>query len=200
MTGSEELASIFKCLTSIELFENAQFYSSHPVIKLQHDKGAFTSPRNAFAMCLSNSALSMFEKHGEVAAIAEEARCNSNNHSFSSMMCMFALATVTGCTIQSYFPISNEAAPMEQWDSLAKMYNCSINPRSGNVGENVHIFRCAALLPQYIIDRKVPALKNHYVALCLPVTSVMEPGEQYFVPRLPRLCKSCTSSVLASSP
>ena len=51
-----------------------------------HKKGAFTSIRNAFAICLSDSALSIFESQGLVAAVIEEAQLNAQNFTFSSMI------------------------------------------------------------------------------------------------------------------
>ena len=68
------------------MYENAQYYGSHPTIKLMHEKGAFTSIRNAFAICLSDSALSVFESQGLVAAVIEEALLNAQNFTFSSMI------------------------------------------------------------------------------------------------------------------
>ena len=51
-----------------------------------HEKGAFTSIRNAFAICLSDSALSIFESQGLVPAVIEEAQLNAQNFTFSSMI------------------------------------------------------------------------------------------------------------------
>ena len=51
-----------------------------------HEKGAFTSIRNAFAICLSDFALSIFESQGLVAAIIEEAQLNAQNFTFSSII------------------------------------------------------------------------------------------------------------------
>ena len=82
LTGSENLAAYLRCLTSIEMYENASFYSDHPIINLQHESGAFTSLKNAFAICLSDTALSVFEKHDSTAAVVEEAKCNSHNSTF----------------------------------------------------------------------------------------------------------------------
>ena len=52
----------FVKLTSIELFENWKYYANHPLIKSQYKNGAFTSLDNAFAMCLSDAALTFFEQ------------------------------------------------------------------------------------------------------------------------------------------
>ena len=80
-------------------------------------------------MCLSDAALTFFEQSDGIAAVLEEAKQTANNYTFSSMMCMLALSTVIQCAIQSYFPVSNDTAEKENWDSLAKMFNCTIYPR-----------------------------------------------------------------------
>jgi hypothetical protein len=121
------VSAVLRCLSSIELYENAQHYSSHPTVKLLHEKGAFTSIKNAFAMCLSDSALSVFETQSLVAAVIEEAQLNAQNFKFSSMMCMFALATVINCRIESYYPVGKDLSPREEWDSLEKMFNCTFS-------------------------------------------------------------------------
>ena len=77
-----------------------------------HEKGAFTSIKNAFAICLSDSALSIFESQGLVAAFIEEAQLNAQNFTFSS--------------IESYYPVSKDSSPREEWDSLEKMFNCTV--------------------------------------------------------------------------
>ena len=49
---------------------------------LLHEKGAFTSIKNAFAICLSDSALSIFESQGLIAVVIEEAQLNAQNFTF----------------------------------------------------------------------------------------------------------------------
>ena len=82
-----------------------------------HEKGAFTSIRNAFAICLSDSALSIFESQGLVAAVIEEAQLNAQNFTFSSMI--FHLLSHTTHA-------SKDSSPREEWDSLEKMFNCTV--------------------------------------------------------------------------
>ena len=72
-------------------------------------------------MCLSDTALSVYENLDCSAAVIEEAKNDAKN--FESMMCLCALASVLGCTIESYFPVTTDSAPREEWDSLAKMFN-----------------------------------------------------------------------------
>ena len=149
LIGNENLSAILRCLTSIELYEIASYYADHPLVKSQHENGAFTSLKNAFVMCLSDAALSIFERSGNKAAVVKEAKQNAQSYEFSSMMCMFALATVIGCTIQSYFRIINDSAPRQNWDSLEK---CLIVPLiHGNMSMvicmNVFIFSVVQLCP-----------------------------------------------------
>ena len=59
------------------------------------------------------------------------------------------------------------------------MFNCTVYPREhldDDAIEYIHIFRCAAMPPRYLVDRKIPSTKNHFVALCQP-GKTLEPGE-----------------------
>ena len=76
------------------------------------EKGTFTSIKNAFAICLSNSALSIFESQGLVAAVIEEVQLNAQNFTFSST--------------ESCYPVSKDSSPREEWDSLEKVFNCTV--------------------------------------------------------------------------
>jgi hypothetical protein len=180
------------------LYENAQYYSSHPTVRLLHEKGAFTSIKTAFAMCLSDSALSVFETQSLVAAVIEEAQLNAQNFKFSSIMCMFALATVINCRIESYYPVGKDLSPREEWDSLEKMFNSTIFPKhhcDGEHIEDVNIFRCAVMPQQYLVDRHVLSIKNHFVALCQLSNNIeLEPGEHYFLPQQPASTSTSNSS------
>ena len=53
--------SKFSDIPCIELHEHAPYYAGHPVVKSQHENGAFTWLKIAFAMCLSDTAMSVFE-------------------------------------------------------------------------------------------------------------------------------------------
>ena len=128
LVGNENLAVYLRCLTSLELHANAAFYSDHPLIEYQHKHWAFSTMKNAFAMRLSDTSLTAFEKDGHYAVVIAEANVNAQNHAFSSFMCMLALSSVTGCPIESYFPISDDHVSQEEWDYLQKMFNCCINP------------------------------------------------------------------------
>lgn len=147
---------------------------------------------------MSDSGLSVFETQGLVAAVIEEAQLNAQNFTFASMMCMFALATVINCCVESYYPVSKDSSPREEWDSLEKMFNCTILPKhhcDGGHIETVHIFRCAVMPQRYLVDRRIPPSKNHFVALCQPINNIeLEPGEHYFSPQLPQQPASTSTS------
>ena len=131
------------CIASPELNYLKMLPTMPIILSLSHSTKKAHSLKNAFATCLSDTAISVFEKLGSNAAVVEEAKNNANNSEFSSMMCFFALASVCGCTIESYYPITNDSAPKQDWDYLAKMFNCTVFPRQEvdvNVLERVHIF------------------------------------------------------------
>ena len=68
--------------------------------------------------------------------------------------------------VQSYFLISNNTAPKENWDSLAEMFNGTIYPRNyidGNTMEYAHLFRSSARPPSYLVDQNIPSTKNPFV-------------------------------------
>jgi DNA-directed RNA polymerase subunit L len=73
LVGNENLSAILRCLTSIEMHENASYYANHPLIK---------SLQNTLdiVMCLSNAAYSVFETNGEIAAVLKEAKQNALNY------------------------------------------------------------------------------------------------------------------------
>ena len=84
----EDLLMYLRCLISIELHEH-DYYCNHPLIKEQHDKGAFVSLNYAFSMCLNTVALTVIENQGytgDTAAIVAEARSKAINHEYSYMM------------------------------------------------------------------------------------------------------------------
>ena len=72
----------------------AAFYSDHPLVEYEHKNGAFSTMKNAFATCLSDTALTAFVKYGRYAAVIAEANVNAQNHAFSSSMCVLVLYPV----------------------------------------------------------------------------------------------------------
>ena len=56
-----KLSTFFSDTPCIECMNMLHIYAGHPVVKSQHENGAFTWLKIAFAMCLSDTAMSVFE-------------------------------------------------------------------------------------------------------------------------------------------
>ena len=167
------MAEHLRYLTSIELFINAQYYSTHPLIEQQHNKGAYSCRGNAFAMCLSDNALNTLSKNNPSEAVIAEARNNANNYEYSSFICVLALSNVLKLPIESYYPIPlSSDGSNEVIDNHGIMFNSTVFPRDAeqDMSERVHIFRCAMMPISYLKSTKIPEKKDHYVALCRPKT------------------------------
>ena len=186
LCGTENLAPYLRCLTSIELFVNCVFYVKHPILEQQHNKGAFSSIANAFAMCLSDIALNSLAKDDLSKSVIAEAYNNALNRQWSSFLCLLALSSAVRLPVEAYYPISKNETTKEKKDSLSIMFNCTIHPRV-TAGlrpsdARLHIFQCALMPVDYSMVDKVPDDKNHYVALCKPKDNASDPTSiQQFV-------------------
>ena len=182
LCGNESLSCYLRCLTSIELFLNSAYYAKHPIIEQQHNKGAFSSIANTFAMCLSDNALDSVTKEDHCKPIITESYSNALNHQWSSFICLLALSSVVKLPIESYFPITPSE---ENIDSLSTMFKLHYIPKEKQQHQfqmrKIHIYRCALMPMDYPRLGKVPATKNHYVPLCEPKDSSNLVGIQHFV-------------------
>ena len=163
IAGDESLSSCLRCLTSIELYLHSEFYAMHPTIQYCHKNGACVHESSAFVLSLSFHAADSVAKSDRTPAVQAEAKIIAKNFSFASFLCMLGLATVIDRTIESYFPIKEEA----NLSSYETMFNSTILPRNPKYSgaEKVHIFRCAIAPIDFLFNNKIPELKNHYVPL-----------------------------------
>ena len=92
-----------RCLTSTELFVNCLFYVKYPILEQQHNKGAFSSIGNAFAMCLSDIALNSLAKDDLSKFVIAEAYSNALNRQWSSLLCLLALSSAVKLLVEAYF-------------------------------------------------------------------------------------------------
>ena len=77
---------------------------------------------------------------------------------------MFTLSTVIQCAIQSYYPLINDTVAKVQFSLIILMavqLNMSIS---------------FIVPPSYLVDRRIPSTKNHFVTLCKPVKA-LQPGD-----------------------
>ena len=92
-------------LTSIELFNNLQFYACHPYIK--EKPHVFQSENTAFSATASDAALAdgydMKDPSSRVEVVKREAIRNATSKTHASFMCLFALSSVTGMVVTSVY-------------------------------------------------------------------------------------------------
>ena len=88
--GNGSLATSLKLLTSIELFDNTEYYAKHP---RSEDENHFLIHKNAFCALLSDEGSKHFTGDRKE-CILIEADLNLRNRNLSSMMCMMALSYV----------------------------------------------------------------------------------------------------------
>jgi hypothetical protein len=129
LCGTEDHWSLLRDLTSIELFANQEFYAFHPYIK--EKLAIFCSENTAFSATASDDALAggydRTNPSTRTAAVMREAMRNATNNTFSSLLCMFSLSSVTGMNITTVYPeiIGKET-------KYSKFLNGTISPRAAH--------------------------------------------------------------------
>ena len=166
LIGDETLATCLRCLTSIELYQYAHFYASHPVLDYLESQKRISNLNNAFAKMLSFKAADLFEKDNHLPSVYREALHIAKNFRFSSFLCVLAVSSVIGLPIETYFP-TNGNDEILQPNSCESLFNCTVYPRisKSTIHERIHIFRCASLPVEFLKTQKFPEAKNHYVPL-----------------------------------
>jgi hypothetical protein len=93
-------------LTSIELFNNQEFYAFHPYVK--EKSHVFQSDNTAFSATASDSALGdgydRKDSSSRVTVVKREAIRNTTARTYASLMCVFGLSSVTGMSVTSVYP------------------------------------------------------------------------------------------------
>ena len=140
--GKEDLCDLLRDLTSIELYENQDFYAFHPYVK--EKSHIFKSENTAFSATSSDSALDdgydRKNPSSRVAVVKREAIQNATNGTFSSFMCLFALSSVTGMNVISVYP-----EKLGQETKYSQFQNGTISPRKShdnflkNLGQEVKL-------------------------------------------------------------
>ena len=164
LVGDESLAMCLRCLTSIELFTNAEYYASHNVLS------EWKSPEVLIYTILSFASIDSC--NGDiVSAILEEAVLNTENFKPASFVCILALSSALHQKIDSHFPI--EGANVENKNFYECLFNQTVYPREdfSPTNNSIHIFRCALTPHDFVCTGKFPAIKDHYVPL-LPQENV----------------------------
>ena len=163
LVGNNSLMVELRLLTSIELFLNAEFYKSHPVIHTTYKANTklFQNALNLFQTFISENAYKTGKQACEL--VIEEARLNCISQTWCGFLCVLALSSVTHRTINSFYPDSkvSDAIITERYTVL---FNQKIHPRELSSlcsSEELNILFCySGTLPLGKVFKH-----NHYVPL-----------------------------------
>lgn len=99
LVGNQSLAYDLRVLTSIELFQNAEFYADHPHFEIIANQLQCKNSKNLFTQALSDHGCKVYtETKCRITALKEEASYTSRNYSWSSFVCVMALCNVIEVT------------------------------------------------------------------------------------------------------
>ena len=126
LCGKEDMCDFLRDLTSIELFNNLQFYACHPYIK--EKSHVFQSENTAFSATASDAALAdgydRKDPSSRVEVVKREAIRNATSTTHASFMCVFALSSVTAMVVTSVYPET-----FQQQTKYSQFQNGTIFPR-----------------------------------------------------------------------
>lgn len=127
LIGDESLSKNLRFLTSIELYRFSEFYAKHPHIESLWKAGGLPkdvkSKDSLMSQCFGENASWAFKKgQGWNDSILIQAEENCNLGTWSPLICLMALTSVIGLTIESVFPDCNQ-------ESTQRIFNGSMAPR-----------------------------------------------------------------------
>ena len=100
-------------LTSIELFSNQEFYAFHPYMKEKYN--VFQTENTAFSATASDMALGdgfdRHDPHSRAMVVKREAMRNATDGTFASLMCLFAVCSITEMSVISVYPQNGTILP-----------------------------------------------------------------------------------------
>ena len=106
LIGDNSLVEVLKCLTSIELFLNPDYYGKHCCFDLAFNsqKDKIRSLRYFFCLSLKSATLDHFS-NDNIGAVKNEAILNWKDFEWSGFMCLLGLSSVLkGVEMLSYYP------------------------------------------------------------------------------------------------
>ena len=143
LCGKDELHEVLRNLTSIELFTNQEFYAFHPYVK--KNVHLFKCENTAFSASASDAALGdgydRKDPSSRVMVVQREAVKNLTSGTYASLMCLFALSSVTGMDVISVYP--------EEQDNKTKysrFLNGTILPRNAHKDFSVKLVQGSKLI------------------------------------------------------
>ena len=157
LVGDESLSVCLRALTCIEIYLNAQFYTSHTAL-------AGLTNETAFLKCFSADVPGT--RSNRLSAVFAEAVASARNYRYSSFLCLLGLSSVIKLPIKTYYPIAEEGQS-DDLISTESICNCTVYPTviDDRSEHRIHIFRCAKAPIDFVSKGKVPENKDHYVPL-----------------------------------
>ena len=110
LVGDNSLVEELRCLTSIELYLNSDYYGKHDVFQSAYlsQKEPKRSPESFFYLSMKNDTLDSNLKNKED-TVKREAILNCQNFAWSSFMCMLGLSSAIKGKIISHYPDGGDA-------------------------------------------------------------------------------------------
>ena len=164
--GDECLSLHLRCLSTIELLLHSGYYASHPQTSGLIRDGKPLDENTLFTLMLSQTAFKVFEKNNKKLCVQAEAIHNAKSFTFSSMLCMLALSSVLGMTIESYYPVGS-GSDIGGNNIYEYFFNRTISPRTSALASNhkIHILCCSTTPANFLGKGKHSLPYNHYVPL-----------------------------------
>ena len=96
--GEESKGLILRILTIIEIFNNADYYASHPHLTATEEQGYFCKDNSPFTITISDNALTKFcpKTNNETECIRQEAIIMFTLKEYASLVGVMVLSSVLG--------------------------------------------------------------------------------------------------------
>ena len=129
LIGDNSLVEVLRCLTSIELFLNADYYGKHCCFDL-----AFNSQKDKirplhyfFCLNLKGATIDHFS-NDNIGAVKKEAILNIKDFAWSSFMCLLGLSSVLKGQFLSLYPDVGDF-------NHKHLFNCHITRRTSSINQ-----------------------------------------------------------------
>lgn len=128
--GDNRMTEELRVMTSIELFNNASYYSQHPVFERLVKDGIFKNVATVLLASLSANSYSSNNLSDNL--IKTEAIDNCRSKNWSSFLCILGLSSVIGISIQTVYPLQGKSD-----NCYFKLFSSLINPRTPAIHHDV---------------------------------------------------------------
>ena len=161
-------------LTSIELYENANFYCQRPVLLecLKVHSNVYSNFNSIFSCYFSQKSLNSFVSTDIAKSVKDEAIYNLKNGQYCSFLCILALSTIIGTQINCIYPsigqkkysllFNNVIKPRQSYSSSVSHVTTPISIMFSRIGINENY---AEFVPNHFVpiiqDSRKVLVKRH---------------------------------------